>query len=121
VLVLNLLRWESDIRDFADLDIPKEGVKAAGVDTRELAMATQLIDSMSAEFDPAQFTDRFSEQVMELVARRAKAGKTHTVSEPEEDLPQGSADIIDLTELLKRSLKDGKPRESAARRRSRAA
>jgi DNA end-binding protein Ku len=121
VLVLNLLRWESDLRDFADLDIPREGVKAAGVDSRELQMATQLIDSMSADFDPAQFTDRFSEQVMELVARRAKAGKTHAVTEPEEDLPEGGADIIDLTELLKRSLKDGKPRESAARKRSRAA
>ncbi|HWL64155.1 MAG TPA: Ku protein [Steroidobacteraceae bacterium] len=109
VLVLNLLRWHSDIREFDELGIPKEGVKAAGVESRELQMAEQLIESMSGEFNPEGFSDRFSEQVMELVARRAKAGKTHAVSEPEEKLPEGGADIIDLTELLKRSLKDGKP------------
>jgi len=77
---------------------------------------------MSAEFKPEEFADRFSEQVMDLVERRARAGKTHEVSKPEEELPaSGGADIIDLTELLKRSLKDGgprdsKPRESRARR-----
>jgi DNA end-binding protein Ku len=127
VLVLNLLRWHSDLRAYDELGIPKEGAKAAGVEARELQMAEQLIDSMSGEFRPEQFTDRFSEQVMDLVAKRAKAGKTHAVTEPEEELPQGGADIIDLTELLKRSLRDGKPREARAsreskpRRRSRAA
>jgi DNA end-binding protein Ku len=126
VLVLNLLRWETDIRGFEELGIPKEGVKGAGVETRELTMATQLIDSMSAQFEPEQFTDRFKEQVLELVAKRARAGKTHAVTEPEEQLPaQGGADIIDLTELLKRSLKDGrsgaKGASTKARRRSQAA
>jgi DNA end-binding protein Ku len=125
VLVLNLLRWHSDIRSFDELGIPKEGVKGAGVEPRELNMATQLIDSMSAEFEPQQFTVRFREQVMELVAKRAKAGKTHEVSEPEEELPaERGADIIDLTELLKRSLKDGKSGAKAStrpRRRNQAA
>jgi len=119
VLVLNLLRWHSDLRGFEELGIPREGAKAAGVDTRELQMATQLIDSMSAEFKPEEFGDRFAEQVMDLVERRVKAGKTHEVTQPQEELPaEGGADIIDLTELLKRSLKDGKPRgESKVRRR----
>src|SRR5690606_2266241 len=97
VLVLNLLRWHSDLRSHEDLGIPKDGVKATGVEARELQMAMQLIDSMSGEFEPEQFTDRFREQVMELVAKRAKAGKTHAVTEPEEELPEGGADIIDLT------------------------
>jgi DNA end-binding protein Ku len=122
VLVLNLLRWHSDIREYDELGIPKEGVKAAGVGTRELQMAEQLIESMSGEFKPEEFTDRFREQVMDLVDNRARAGKTHAVTEPEEALPEGGADIIDLTELLKRSLKDGKPREGGrSRRGSRAA
>jgi DNA end-binding protein Ku len=52
---------------------------------------------------------------MELVARRAKAGKTEEVVEPEEEMPRG-ADIIDLTELLKRSLGDRhKPRKAGAK------
>jgi DNA end-binding protein Ku len=115
-LVLNLLRWSSDLRGFEELGIPKDGAKGAGVSPKEMQMAEQLIDSMSGEFKPEDFTDRFTEQVMALVEKRAKAGKTATVTEPEEELPEGGADIIDLTELLKRSLKGGKPpvRVSAA-------
>lgn len=113
-LVLNLLRWHSDLRSHEDLGIPKEGVKAAGVAARELQMATQLIESMSGEFNPKDYADSFAEQVMDLVAKKAKAGKTHEVTEPEEEMPASKgADIIDLAELLKRSLKDGKPARAA--------
>src|SRR5690606_2432058 len=89
VLVLNLLRWSADIRDHENLGIPKDGQKAAGLDARELKMAEQLIESMSGEFEPEQYVDRFKEQVMALVARRAKAGKTEEVVEPEEEMPRG--------------------------------
>jgi DNA end-binding protein Ku len=116
VLVLNLLRWDADIRSHAELGVPKDGVKGAGVSASELAMAAKLIDSMSGGFEPAEFSDRFSEQVMALVAKRAKAGKTHAVAEPEEEAPKATADIIDLAELLKRSLKDGKPPRVAGHR-----
>ncbi len=108
VLVLNLLRWDADLRDYEGLGIPEEGSKGAGVAPAEMKMAMQLVDSMSGDFEPEEFNDRFREQVMELVARRAKAGKTEEVVEPQEEAPR-SADIIDLTELLKRSLGDRKP------------
>lgn len=121
VLLLDLLRWESDLRDTEGLDLPKEGVKAAGLSAPEMTMAEQLIESMSGSFKPGQFKDTFRSQVMALVARKAKAGKTHEVTQPEEEKPEerSSAEIIDLTQLLKQSLKDGKPRSRA--RRSRAA
>jgi DNA end-binding protein Ku len=109
VLMLCLLRWSSDIRSYEPLDIPKEGAKGAGLGAQELKMAEQLVASMSGEFDPADYTDRFRKQVMELVARKAKAGKTHAVMEPREEVPAGGgAEIIDLAALLKQSLKGGK-------------
>lgn len=124
VLVLELLRWSPDIRDYDALPLPKEGVKAAGLGANELKMAEELVASMSGEFKPSDYTDRFKEQVLALVARKAKAGKTHAVVEPQEEAPSAGADIIDLTELLQRSLKGGggKPRsgaKSAARSSSR--
>ncbi len=121
VLVLNLLRWSSDLRDHGKLGIPKDGVKAAGIGAAELRMAEQLVDSMSGPFQPSRYTDRFKTQVMGLVAKKAKAGKVHEVVEPQEEAPGGGADIIDLTELLKRSLKGGKGNKSSASGRSRAA
>jgi DNA end-binding protein Ku len=107
-LVLNLLRWDADLRSCEGLGMPAAGAKGAKVSPGEMQMAMQLIDSMSGGFEPEKFTDRFREQVMELVARRAKAGRTEEVMEPEEELPKG-ADIIDLTELLKRSLGERRP------------
>ncbi len=119
-LVLNLLRWSADIRSYSTLDIPKDGVKGAGLNAQELKMAEQLVASMSGEFKPEEFTDSFKTQVLSLVARKAKAGKTHAVIEPEEATPaSGGADIIDLTELLKRSLKgDKSPAKPAGRTRA---
>ena len=45
---------------------------------------------------------------MKLVDKKVKAGETETVIEPEEEAPGESADVIDLSELLARSLKGGK-------------
>lgn len=113
-LVLNLLRWSDEIRTWEDLGLPKEGVKASGITERELQMAGQLIDDMTAPFDPAQFADRFKEQVMALVERKVEAGETETVLEPEEEpLPSGKgADVVDLTALLQQSLQ-GRAAKSA--------
>lgn len=116
VLVLELLRWSPDIRDHEALPLPKENPKAAGLGANELRMAEELVSSMSGAFKPSDYTDRFKEQVLALVARKAKAGKTHAVVEPQEDAPAAGADIIDLTELLQRSLRgDGKSAATKAR------
>jgi DNA end-binding protein Ku len=47
---------------------------------------------------------------MGLVARKAKAGKTQAVIEPQEEMPAAGGNVIDLTELLQQSLKGNKPR-----------
>ncbi|MBC7379649.1 MAG: Ku protein [Burkholderiaceae bacterium] len=111
-LVLNLLRWGADIRSWTELDLPPEGAKAAGLSERELAMAKQLVDDMTAAWDPTAVTDSFKDEILALVERKAKAGKLETVVQPEAAGESGDgrsgAHILDLTELLQRSLrKDG--------------
>ncbi|KQW59272.1 Ku protein [Variovorax sp. Root411] len=117
-LVLNLLRWGADIRPWADLPLPSEDAKKAGLSERELKMAEQLVADMSAEWDPDGFKDEFKDEILRLVDRKVKAGQTETVTqpEPEEDQRSGAgsgAKIIDLTELLQRSLRKGggKPKD----------
>jgi DNA end-binding protein Ku len=121
-LVLNLLRWGQDIRSWEDLKLPKEGVKGAGVSEKELAMAGQLIDELTTEWQPENFSDKFKDQVMALVEKKAEAGETETVLQPEEEAPTKTADVIDLTELLQRSLrgggKGGKPPPAAKKKRA---
>ena len=108
-LILNLLRWGGEIRSWEDLKLPPLDAKAAGIKDSELAMAKQLIGDMTADWSADQFRDSFRDEIMKLVETTAQAGKTATVSKVEADSStHRGADVIDLTELLKRSLQGGK-------------
>ena len=103
-LVLNLLRWGDEVKTLESLDLPPAGKK--NLSAAELKMARQLVDEMSGKWDPEDFKDEFRHQVMKLVDKKVKAGKTETVIEPQEEAPE-SSNVIDLTALLERSLKGG--------------
>jgi DNA end-binding protein Ku len=105
-LVLNLLRWGGEIRSWEDLRLPPADAKSAGVKEAELNMAKQLIEGMSAHWSADKFRDSFREEIMKLVEAKAEAGETEHVT-PVEKAPEGGAEVIDLTELLKRSLQGG--------------
>jgi DNA end-binding protein Ku len=117
-LVLNLLRWGQDIRSWEDLKLPKEGVKGPGLSDKELDMAGQLIDELTTTWQPENFSDKFKDQVMALVEKKAQAGDTETVLQPEEEAPAKTADVIDLAELLQRSLRGGKAKPAAKKKRA---
>lgn len=104
-LVLNTIRWASEIRPLEDLKLPAEGKTAAGLKAAELKMATQLIADMTARWDATQYEDRFVRAVQALVQKKVDAGDTKTVA-PLEDAPSATStsNVVDLTELLARSL-----------------
>ncbi|TWI50941.1 DNA end-binding protein Ku [Pseudomonas duriflava] len=101
-LVLNTLRWANEVRSIADIGLDE---LEADVSKRELDMAARLVDEMTESWHPEQYYDTFQERVMDLVARKAREGKLETINSPEpEEAPPRSADVIDLTELLRQSL-----------------
>ncbi|QSI30571.1 Ku protein [Variovorax sp. RKNM96] len=106
-LVLNLLRWGDEVKTLEGLDLPAAGVKGANVSATEMKMAEQLVGDMSGKWDPEDFKDEFKHAVMKIVQKKVKAGDTETVIQPEEEAPEESSNVIDLTELLQRSLKGG--------------
>ncbi len=109
-LVLNLLRWGDEVKGFDSLELPPAGAKS--VSAADLKMAKQLVAEMSGKWNPDDFKDEFRIQVMKLVEKKAKAGEGKTVVEPEEEAPQSGGEVIDLTALLKRSLKGGAKEEA---------
>jgi len=118
VLVLNLLRWGDEIKDADGLDLPAAGIKGAKLSAAEMKMAEQLVGDMSGPWNPDEFKDEFKHAVMKIVEKKVKAGDTETVVQPEEEAPEGGAEVIDLTELLARSLRSGKRTPPAAKKRA---
>ena len=114
-LMIGLLRWANEIRPCDDLNLPAEGKSAHGFKASELAMARQLIDEMSTDWHPEDYHDEFTAAIRDLIARKVEAGQTETVTPLEATPDSGgeSANVVDLTELLKRSL-GGKSKKKAA-------
>ncbi len=107
-LILNLLRWNEEIRTWDELNLPAEGMKSTGLTEKEMAMGEQLVADMSTKWNPGDFTDSFKEQILQLVKEKIEAGKTESVTQLEEDETEtAGAKIYDLTELLQRSLNKG--------------
>jgi len=105
-LVLELLRWEDEVRDTAGLPLPdKSDTK---VSEKELKMAQQLVSELEDDWKPDEFHDEFREKLEQVVQEKVKAGQgEHIVKPIEGEEVKASADIIDLTELLRRSLRKG--------------
>jgi DNA end-binding protein Ku len=105
-LMLFTLRWNTEIRGDEGLSFPAAGM--AGVKPAEAAMAAQLVNSMSGKWTPAEYRDTFKNDIMALVKKKVAAGKTTEILAVEQaDEAPESAQILDLTDLLKRSLKKG--------------
>ncbi|HEY4824608.1 MAG TPA: Ku protein [Solirubrobacteraceae bacterium] len=64
-----------------------EAVGEAEASERELTMAQQLIDSLSAEFDPGKFRDEYRERVIDLIERKAAGEEIAVQPQAEEEAP----------------------------------
>ena len=102
-LVLVMLRFPAEVRSLDELELGSDVTKPS-LTKGELDMAKRLVEDMSADWQPDAYRDSFQEKIMALVAKKAKAGKIEDVESQEGSEARKSADVIDLTELLKRSL-----------------
>lgn len=116
-IMLNQLRFESEIRPPKDLNLPKGATRA-----NEMKMALNLIDELTEKFDPHAFKDTYTDELKRLIRDKAKGKKPKRKGEP---APR-SAKVDDMMALLKKSLEEGrKPhvagvKKGASRSRSRA-
>jgi len=114
-IVLNTLRYATEIRSAEELKLPPATLKAAGISDKELKMALSLVEGMSEEWKPEQYRDTYKEDVLALVKKKIKAGQTKTITAPEKETAAPKAsNVVDLVALLQDSLgKRGKPRAAA--------
>jgi len=114
VLVLDLLRYASELRDPSRLRVPG----TLRISDRELKMAERLIAEMTEPWKPEQYRDEYRGELLAFIKKRARAGKLATApeEEPESAKPK-RGQIIDIVELLHKSLaKTGPKRRDEGRR-----
>ncbi|MEV6488823.1 Ku protein [Actinoplanes sp. NPDC051633] len=117
LLVLETMFFADEIRN------PKKEIDAlpgrAKAKPAELAMASQLIDSMSGPWKPSDFRDTYTDRVNELIKAKSK-GKEVTPSEPA-PAATGAADLLEMLRASVEAAKKGRsakktPAKSAAKK-----
>lgn len=102
-MVLVMLRWPAEVRSLDTLELGSEVTKPE-LAKGELDMAKRLVQDMSGDWSPDDYRDSFEDKIMALVEKKANEGKIEDVETATGEEERKTADVIDLTELLKRSL-----------------
>ncbi|NMR21593.1 Ku protein [Cellulomonas fimi] len=103
VICLQTLLWPDEIRE-ADFPVLDSDVS---VRPQELKMASSLVESLAADFDPSQFEDRYQAALEEMIEAKVTAGSTQPVPVPEGSVgggAEGGGEVIDLLAALQRSV-----------------
>jgi DNA end-binding protein Ku len=105
VIVLNTMIWPDEVRpaDFGFLDEDIE------LRPQERQMARSLVDSMSGDFEPEQFTDNYREALQAVIEAKVEGRE---VVEADEQQPT-AGNVVDLMSALRASVEAAKKGRSA--------
>jgi len=102
-ILLHTMYFTNEIRQVdefrTDLDLVKE---------KELALATHLIEALSAKFEPEKYKDTYRDNLLSMIEKKIQGQKVVEAPEPH------IAPVIDIMEALKRTLEIKKKPVQAA-------
>jgi DNA end-binding protein Ku len=106
VFVLETMHWPDEIREaeFDELD------KKIDVRDAEVKMARQLVQQLSAEFDPSEFKDEYRAALEKLVEQKVAGEEVTIAAAPEEEPTK----VVDLMEALRASVAEAKKNKEKA-------
>jgi DNA end-binding protein Ku len=121
-LMLITLRFADEILPAVK---PAANSKSSEPKDAEVAMARKLVDEMSAGWNPQAFHDTYREDLMRRIREKIKKNETHVLGSEPKKTPRPKAEVIDLMDALKNSLKlrgklAGRAAPKTARQRKRA-
>lgn len=107
VIILNELRYSDELVKSKDLELPKKDKTTP----QELSIALKLIDHLTTSFKPQDYSDTYTDEVKEMIERKAKGKKVHPKGE--EAKP---SKVHDIMSLLKASLEEEAPKKIKKRK-----
>lgn len=102
-LSLSTMLYADEVVSHEDLELP---VVEEAPKKRELEMAEQLVESLSADFEPEKFRDEYRDRVQELIEKKAEGQEIVAPPTPE------PGKVINLADALKQSLASARRREA---------
>jgi DNA end-binding protein Ku len=101
--VLETMFWPDEVRDadFGGVDVDLE------VRDQELQMARQLIDSLTSDWSPEEFSDAYRAALLEIVEAKLNGQEIEVVEQ------EPTAKVVDLMEALKASVAAAKKEDDA--------
>lgn len=91
-IIMNTLYFDEEISVDEDAELSK-------FSKAEVDMATQLIDAMTAKFEPDKYKDEYQERIKDAIEQKVKGKEIVAAKKPKEE------SVSDLMEALKLSLK----------------
>jgi DNA end-binding protein Ku len=98
-LVLETLYYAEDVRSRDEIE---EAVRGTGAREEELALAEQVIGSLAGDFDPADYTNQYRNELRALLEAKLHGEE---IAQPE---PLPETPVVDLMEALRRSVAEAK-------------
>jgi DNA end-binding protein Ku len=105
-LALETLFLSADVYSQAEIE---EAVEETSVKGPELALAQQVIESLSGEFDPSELQSDYRRDLRALLEAKLAGEELTAPPEPEVEVP-----VIDLMEALRRSVEEAREAKKPA-------
>lgn len=110
-LVINTLRYPEEIKPVTDIDAPAEPISHYKITKKEFDIATQLVETMSVEWDPSRYTNDYREDLLKLIDEKIASGGKKAIKHIESTEVK-QTNVVDFMELLKKSVKEKKTTKS---------
>jgi DNA end-binding protein Ku len=119
-LVLELLRFQQELVNFDDFELPSQDLRKHNVTRKEIELATKLIDGMTTKWNAAKFKDEYRDVLMKLVEKKIASGQTEVIESEEEEPEDRTPQTINFMDVLKKSVesaaKNGRTRKAKTAR-----
>ncbi|MEO7062321.1 MAG: Ku protein [Dokdonella sp.] len=108
-LLMNLLRYPQELVDADDYAFPSTKLQGHRISKAELAMAEQLVKSMSGVWKPGDYKDEFRARLSKVIEKRMKTKGVVKSLVEEASVPEhATTNVVDFMSLLKKSLASNK-------------
>lgn len=103
-LVVVLMRFAEELVPYDEYRFPEGKLESYRIQPREMAMAEELIESMSTKWNPEEYKDQFAKRMHAVINKRLKSGGKKTTTSVDKSAAKASTNVVDFMSLLHKSI-----------------